>query len=143
MKLDHIAIVVRDLDQAISVYHEKLGLHLKSRQLVDTESVEIAVLELDNTHIELVRPVDSTGGVAKFLEKRGEGLHHICLEVENLDTMTEYFKVSGIKIIDPRPRRGYKGNRAIFVHPSSTNGVLIEFYEKTSDKSQDIKISTP
>lgn len=134
MKLDHIAIVVKDLDQAISVYNEKLGLHLKSRQVVDTESVEIAVMELDNARIELVKPVDSTGGVAKFLEKRGEGLHHICIEVENIDTLMEYLKVSGIKLIDIQPRRGYKGNRAIFVHPSSTNGVLIEFYEKVREK---------
>lgn len=130
MKLDHIAIVVRDLDHAVSAYQEKFGLQLKSRQVVDTESVEIAVLELDNAHIELVKPLDNTGGVAKFLEKRGEGLHHICLEVENINTLMKSLQVSGVKLIDAEPRIGYKGNKALFVHPSSTHGVLIEFYEK-------------
>ncbi len=130
MKLDHIAIVVRDLDHAVSAYQEKFGLRLKSRQVVDAESVEIAVLELDNAHIELVRPLDTTGGVAKFLEKRGEGLHHICLEVENINTLMKSLEVSGVKLIDAEPRIGYKGNKALFVHPSSTHGVLIEFYEK-------------
>ncbi|MCL4557644.1 MAG: methylmalonyl-CoA epimerase [Deltaproteobacteria bacterium] len=130
MKLDHVAIAVRDLDHAISVYSEKLGLHLKSRQVVDAESVEIAIMELDNAHVELVRPLDSTGGVARFLEKRGEGLHHICLEVEDMDTLIASLHASGVRLLDAVPRTGYKGNRAVFVHPSSTEGVLIEFYEK-------------
>ncbi len=130
MKLEHVAIVVRDLDQAVSVYKEKLGLRLESRQVVDTESVEIAVMALDNTRIELVRPLDSTAGVARFLDKRGEGLHHICLEVENLDTLVQSLHASGVRLIDAAPRKGYRGNRAVFVHPTSTDGVLIEFYEK-------------
>ncbi len=130
MKLDHIAIVVRDLEQAASVYSKKLGVPLKSRHRIDAEGVEVAVMELDNAHIELVKPLDKASGVASFLEKRGEGLHHICLEVDNIEALIRYLGASGIKLIDDKPRTGYKGNKAVFVHPSSTNGVLIEFYEK-------------
>ncbi len=130
MKLDHIAIVVKDLGEAIETYSRKLGIALQSRQRVEPEGVEIAVMSLDNTHIELVQPLQDNSGVAKFLEKRGEGLHHICLEVENIELLIKALQASGFKLIDTKPRTGYKGNKAIFVHPSSTHGVLIEFYEK-------------
>ncbi len=130
MKLDHIAIVVKDLDEAIFTYGQKLGIPLESRKRIEQEGIEIAVMTIDNAHIELVKPLENNSGVAKFLEKRGEGLHHICLEVENIETLIKSLQVSGIKLIDTKPRIGYKGNKAIFVHPSSTDGVLIEFYEK-------------
>jgi len=130
MKLDHIAIVVKDLDEAILTYSRKLGLSMLSRQRVETEGVEIAIMDLDNTHIELVKPIRDDTGVAKFLEKRGPGLHHICFEVDNIETLINILQTSGLKLIDTKPRIGYKGNKAIFVHPSSTHGVLIEFYEK-------------
>jgi methylmalonyl-CoA/ethylmalonyl-CoA epimerase len=130
MKLDHIAIVVKDLDKAISTYSQELGIPFESRERIEQEGVEIAVMALDNAHIELVKPLGNNSGVAKFLEKRGEGLHHICLEVENIEILIKSLRASGIKLIDTKPRRGYKGNKAIFVHPSSTDGVLIEFYEK-------------
>ena len=130
MKLDHIAIVVKDLDEAVTVYSRKLGTPLESRQRVEHEGVEIAVMSLDNAHIELVHPLENNSGVAKFLEKRGEGLHHICLEVDDIETLMQSLQAAGVKLIDTKPRRGYKGNKAIFVHPASTNGVLIEFYEK-------------
>jgi methylmalonyl-CoA/ethylmalonyl-CoA epimerase len=130
MKLDHIAIVVKDLDDAILTYSRKLGLSMLSRQRVETEGVEIAIMGLDNTHIELVKPIRDDTGVAKFLEKRGPGLHHVCFEVDNIETLINILQTSGLKLIDTKPRIGYKGNKAIFVHPSSTHGVLIEFYEK-------------
>ncbi len=130
MKLDHIAIVVKDLEEATTTYSQKFGATLESRQRVESEGVEIAVMSLDNAHIELVKPLENNSGVAKFLEKRGEGLHHICLEVENIEILIKSLQASGIKLIDTKPRRGYKGNKAIFVHPLSTHGVLIEFYEK-------------
>lgn len=133
MKLDHIAIVVRDLEQAVDTYTVKLGMPLQSRHLVASEGVEIAVLELDNAHIELVRPVDKNSGTARFLEKKGEGLHHICMEVDNIEKMAQSLEAAGIKLAGDKVRTGYKGNKALFVHPSSTNGVLIEFYEKSVD----------
>lgn len=130
MKLDHIAIVVRNMDEAVATYTQKLGLSLSSRQQVESEKVEIAVLSADNAHIELVRPLEETSGVAKFLAKKGEGLHHICLEVDDLDTLIQSLQASGIGLIDTKPHTGYKGNRAVFLRPSSAHGVLIEFYEK-------------
>ena len=130
MKLDHIAIVVKDLEEAVATYSRKLGVPLESRHRVEHEGVEIAVMSLDNTRIELLHPLENNNGVAKFLEKRGEGLHHICLEVDNLEALIQSLEIAGLKLIDTQPRRGYKGNKAIFVHPASTNGVLIEFYER-------------
>ncbi len=130
MKLDHIAIVVRDMDEAIATYSSKLGFTVSSRQQVASENVEIAVLSVDNTQIELLRPLESSSGVAKFLAKKGEGLHHLCFEVDDLDTLIQSLLSSGINLIDTKPRTGYKGNRAVFLHPASAHGVLIEFYEK-------------
>lgn len=130
MKLNHIAIVVKNLDEAITTYNKKLGLSLESRQRIDTEGIEIAVMSLDNVHVELLMPVQSNTGVSKYLDKRGEGLHHICLEVKDIEKLIDNLKTAGVKLIDTTPRIGYNGNKAVFVHPSSTNGVLIEFYEK-------------
>ncbi|MGB9735567.1 MAG: methylmalonyl-CoA epimerase [bacterium] len=130
MRINHVAIVVRDLEEAITTYSQKLGFSLESRQRIDAEGIEIAIMSLENAHIELLMPIQENTGVAKFLEKRGEGLHHVCFEVDNIETLINSLQTSGIKLIDKTPRMGYRGNKAIFVHPSSTNGVLIEFYEK-------------
>ncbi|MCL4477731.1 MAG: methylmalonyl-CoA epimerase [Deltaproteobacteria bacterium] len=130
MRLNHIAIAVKDLSQAVSIYHNKIGASLGSRHVVESEGIEIAVINLDNTEIELMMPINNTGGVAKFIEKRGEGLHHICFEIDNIEETIKSLSNSGLKIIDTKPVIGYKGNKAFFVHPSSTDGVLLEFYEK-------------
>lgn len=130
MKLDHIAIVVKDMEQAVSTYTQKLGLSLKTRKIINSEGIEIAVMQLDNTEIELIMPINNNTGTARFLEKRGEGLHHICMEIEDMEVLLKSLEALGIKLVNKIPFTGYKGNKAIFVHPSSTNGVLIEFNER-------------
>jgi len=130
MKLDHIAIVVKDMDQAVSTYTKKLGLSLKTRKIINSEGIEIAVMRLDNTEIELIMPINNNTGTARFLEKRGEGLHHICMETEDMELLIKSLEALGIKLVNNIPFTGYKGNKVIFVHPSSTNGVLIEFNER-------------
>ncbi len=130
MRLNHVAIAVKSLDGAIDTYTRNLGARLKSRKVVDPEGVEIAVLELDNTHIELLTPVDADNGVAKFMKNRGEGLHHLCFEVDNIESLIPKLETSNIKLINDTPRVGADGSKVIFAHPSSTNGVLLEFYGK-------------
>ncbi len=128
-KVDHIAIVVHSIEEALQIYEGALGLELSDVKEVPEQGVKVAFLPVGESEIELVEPITTEGGVASFLEKRGEGLHHICLEVEDIEAALQDLRAKGLCLIDRRPRQGAHG-RVAFLHPKSTHGVLIELIEK-------------
>ena len=128
-KIDHIGIVVRSIEEALKVYRDALGLPLAHVQEVPEQQVRIAFLPIGDCEIELVEPTAADSGVARFLEKRGEGLHHICFEVEDIEAALQDLAAKGVRLIDRQPRQGAIG-RVAFLHPKSAHGVLIELVEK-------------
>ncbi len=129
-KIAHIGIVVRDLDVALALFRDALGLHVEYRRAVPEQGVEIVGLPVGESEIELLRPLSPDSGVAKFLEKRGEGIHHVCFEVDDVEATLRTLESRGYELIDRTPRVGEGGRRYAFVHPKGTHGVMIEFYEK-------------
>jgi len=127
--IHHIAIAVRDLDAALAFYRDALGLELAERREVPEEGVEIAFLPAGDGEIELLRPLGEAGGVARFLEQHGEGLHHVCLAVEDIEAAVERLHAAGAQLLSEGPRVDVHGTRYVFVHPRSARGVLLELYE--------------
>ena len=127
-KLDHIGIAVKSLDAA-KVY-EAMGLTIEHVETVETQKVKTAFLSVGDSHIELLEPTGPDSTVAKFIEKRGEGIHHICLRVDNIEEHLENLKAKGYRLINEAPVPGAHGCRVAFLHPSAGNGVLIELSEK-------------
>ena len=128
-KVNHFAIVVRSIEEALQVYERALGLELAEVKEVPEQAVRIAFLPVGESEIELVEPLTAESGVARFLEKRGEGLHHICLEVDDIEAALQDLAAKGVRLIDEQPRQGAHG-RVAFLHPKSAHGVLIELIEK-------------
>lgn len=128
-KLDHIGIAVRNLQEASRFYEEVLGLKVVGTEVVSDQKVRIAFIPLGDTRIELLEATQPDGPVAKFIEKRGEGIHHIALAVENINTEIERLNEKGIQLIDAYPRKGAHQLRIAFVHPKSSHGVLLELSE--------------
>ena len=128
-KIDHIAIVVYNIEEALQFYEGALGLELTEVKEAPEQAVRIAFLPVGESQIELVEPLSTDSGVARYLEKRGEGLHHICLEVDDIEAALQDLAAQGIRLIDEQPRRGAHG-RVAFLHPKSAHGVLIELIEK-------------
>ena len=131
-RIDHVAIVVRDIEQALIFYRDTLGITPGEIKEVPSEQVRIAFLPLGGpagSVIELIEPTTPDSSLAKFIDKRGEGLHHICLEVENIETALAEMQEKGAPVLDKQPRIAAEG-RAIFLHPKGTNGVLLELLEK-------------
>ncbi|GAC1382915.1 MAG: methylmalonyl-CoA epimerase [Ktedonobacteraceae bacterium] len=132
-RIDHVAIIVRDIEQALDFYRDTLGIPSGAIKEVPTEQVRIAFLPMGGpagSEIELIEPTDRASSLAKFLEKRGEGLHHICLEVDNIDAALADMRTKGAAVLDKQPRIAAEG-RAIFLHPKGTNGVLLELLERS------------
>ncbi|HID88214.1 MAG TPA: methylmalonyl-CoA epimerase [Anaerolineae bacterium] len=129
LHVHHIAIAVRDLDEALAFYRDILGLEMTERRRVPQEGVEIAFLPAGETEIELLQPLDEGGGVARFLERRGEGLHHICLAVPDVEAAMRRLREAGAQVLSETPRVGADGTRYVFIHPKSAHGVLLELYE--------------
>jgi methylmalonyl-CoA epimerase len=127
-KIDHIGIVVRDIQAALKVYQAALGLPLREVAEVPDQKVQIAFLPVGESNFELVQPLTDDTGVYKFLEKRGEGIHHICVEVDDIEATLARLKGHGVPLIDEIPRQGAHG-RVAFVHPKGMHGVLIELVE--------------
>lgn len=128
MKIDHIGIVVQDLELALQVYETALGLPLTEIVDVPDQQVKVAFMPLGESNVELVQPTSGDTGIAHFLEKRGEGVHHICIEVTAIEEALERLKAHAVPLIDKEPRQGAHG-RVAFVHPKGTHGVLIELVE--------------
>ena len=127
-RIHHVAVVVRDLDAALGFYRDALGLDLELVLPIESDHVRIAFLPVGESKVELVEPTDDTTGVARFLESRGEGFHHVCFEVTHIaDTLTR-LAIEGVELIDTVPRKGAEGPVA-FLHPRSCHGVLVELIE--------------
>ena len=124
--LNHVAIAVKDLDSAVSFYEDVLGLHCDHRERVEDQAVDVALFGQGQGRVELICPFTVDSGVAKFLEKRGEGLHHICLDVPDIEAALAAMKARGLPLLDEKPRPGAGGSRIAFVHPKGGRGVLIE-----------------
>lgn len=132
-RIDHVAIIVHNIEQALAFYQDTLGIRPSEIKEVPTEQVRIAFLPLGGpggSEIELVEPITPDSSLSRFLEKRGQGLHHICLEVENIDAALAEMREKGVPVLDKQPRIA-AGGRAIFIHPKGTNGVLLELLEKS------------
>lgn len=128
-RIDHIAVLVPDLDGPLSFWRDALGMDLTHVQDVPAEMAQIAFLPVGDSEIELVSPTTTDSGLARFLEKRGPGMHHICLEVDDIEGMLAQLKEKGIQLINEEPRTGPGGKRYAFIHPKSANGVMVELYE--------------
>ena len=129
IKLNHLAIVVDDMDAALRFWRESLGLsQVGAVASIPAEAVDIAFLKLGEARLELIQPTTDDSGVAKYLAKRGPGLHHVCLEVPDLEAKLKALSASGCELINEKPRQR-DGRRYAFVHPKSAGGVLLELYE--------------
>ncbi len=128
-KVNHIAIVVEDIEKALGVYRDTIGLPLEHIGEEAAEAVKIAFLPTPTGEIELIQPTTNDSGVARFLDKRGEGLHHICLEVDSIEETVQEMEARGLEVLG-EPRRNERGDKYIFIHPKSAHGVLLELYEK-------------
>jgi len=127
--IHHIAVAVRDLDEALVFYRDALGLEVTGRREVPKEGVEIAFLASGEAEVELIQPLDDEGGVARFLEKHGDGLHHLCLKVDDIDQAIARVREMGGRLLSEEPQVGREGERYVFIHPRSAHGVLLELYE--------------
>ena len=128
MKIDHIGIIVHDIEAALNVYEAALGLPLKEVTEVPDQKVRVAFLPIGESSLELVQPTSDDTGTAKFLAKRGEGIHHICIEVPDIEAAVARLKKHGVQLIDQEPRQGAHG-RVAFIHPNGAHGVLVELVE--------------
>lgn len=133
-KISHIAVIVSDLDEAMKFWVEALGLELSHVEHVEDQAVDVAFLPAGESDIELLKPITEDSGVAKFLQKRGPGIHHICFEVEDIAESLIRLKARGIQLINEEPTIGTGGKKIAFIHPKSTGGVLVELYELTAEE---------
>jgi methylmalonyl-CoA epimerase len=128
-RVHHVAIIVRDIESSLAFYRDTLGLPVGLVLPIESDEVIIAFLDVGESKIELVQPTSTTTGVARFLEKKGEGFHHVCLETPDVDASLAELTQEGVEIIDQEARRGAEGPVA-FLHPRSCNGVLVELIEE-------------
>lgn len=129
-KVDHIGIAVSSLEESIKFYEEVLGLKLNGTEVVDEQKVKVAFLPIGDTEVELLEATSPDSAIAKFIEKKGQGVQHIAFKVDDIEAALDDMRAKGIKLIDEKPRYGAGGARIAFLHPKSTNGVLIELCER-------------
>jgi len=127
--IDHLGVVVSDLEAATDTYGELLGMPITGGEEIPERGIEVRFVDTGNSRIELLAPMRGDSEISRFLGKRGEGLHHICLEVEDLEATLKQMKTNGVRLIDEIPRQGSGGSRVAFVHPKATHGVLLELVE--------------
>lgn len=130
MRLDHIGIAVRDLKAALTPYQQALGLEPERVEEVPTESVRTAFFRLGDTLLELLEPLDGSGPIAGSLEKRGEGIHHLAVEVPDIEAAMARARAAGVRLLSEEPRPGAGGSRVCFLHPKDLGGVLLELVEQ-------------
>ncbi|BAT72148.1 methylmalonyl-CoA epimerase [Thermosulfidibacter takaii ABI70S6] len=128
-KVNHIGIAVKSIDEAKKLY-ELMGLKVEGYEVVEEQKVKVAFIQVGETRIELLEATSDDSPVAKFIEKRGEGIHHIAFEVDDIEQALKVLKENGIKLIDEKPRKGAHNTKIAFVHPKSTNGVLMEICQE-------------
>lgn len=133
-KIDHIAIAVRSLDKTAASMETLLGVPLSGKETVEEQGVHVGFFNLGGVSLELLEPVSTETPVGKFIEKKGEGLHHIAVQVEGLESLLGNLAIKGIRLIDQTPRQGAHGKKIAFIHPSAAGGTLLELTESDGDK---------
>ena len=128
-QINHIAVVVQDMEKALLFWRDALGMDMHELRDVPAEKSQVAFLPLSGSEVELVRPTTEDSGIAKYLAKRGPGMHHICLEVDDIGGMLSQLKSKGVRLINEEPRTAVDGKKYAFIHPESTAGVLVELYQ--------------
>ena len=131
--VDHVGVAVDDLEAALVLYRDTLGMPLVHRETVAEQGVEAALLDVGESHIELLSPLGPDTAVGKFLARKGPGLHHVAYRVDSVDDALAALSKAGMRLIDEQPRTGIRNSRVAFVHPSSTGGVLTEIVQPASD----------
>ena len=131
--IDHVGVAVEDLDAAISLYAERLGMALVHRETVNEQGVEAVLLDVGDSHVELLSPLGPETAVGKFLARRGPGLHHVAYRVDDIEDTLRQLSASGVRLIDEQPRTGIRNSRVAFIHPGSTGGVLTEIVQPAED----------
>ncbi len=128
-QINHVAIVVSDIDTSLSFWRDALGIEMHELRDVPAEKSKVAFLPVAGSEIELVQPTSDDSGIAKYLAKRGPGMHHVCLEVDDIAAMLAHLAGKGVRLINEQPRTAADGKRYAFIHPESTGGVLVELYQ--------------
>ena len=128
-KINHVAIVVEDMDDALIFWRDALGMELRKLSEVTAEKSQVAFMPVADGEIELVMPTTNDSGIAKYLDKRGQGMHHLCLEVDDIEGMLAQLKAKGVRLINEEPRISADGKKYAFIHPESARGVLVELYQ--------------
>lgn len=129
--LNHVCLAVNDIEETLDFYQEMFGIDRPEVKYLEDQAVLATLVAIGGSQLEFIQPTDPDSGVAKFINNRGEGMHHICFEVENLSEKLKVFEGAGVKVIDQMPRDGLSGQIA-FIHPKSTRGVLVELVDKSS-----------
>ena len=128
-EIDHIGVAVDDIDEAMALYRDRLGMREQHREIVEEFGVEAVLLEIGDAHVELLTPTESDSGVARFLERNGPGMHHVAYRTDDIEKALADLSAAGVRLIDEEPRRGIRDSRVAFVHPKSTGGVLTEIVQ--------------
>lgn len=128
-QINHVAVVVQDMEKALRFWRDALGMEMHELREVPAEKSQVAFLPLSSSEVELVLPTTEDSGIAKYLAKRGPGMHHICLEVDDIEGMLSQLKSKGVRLINEEPRTASDGKKYVFIHPESTSGVLVELYQ--------------
>ena len=128
-KINHIGIAVKSIDEAVKLYTDALGLKVENIEVVAEQKVRTAIIPVGESKIELLESTDPEGTIAQFIERRGEGIHHLALEVDNIQSALEGLASKGVPLIDGKPRKGVEDTRIAFLHPKGTGRVLLELVE--------------
>lgn len=129
-KIDHIGIAVRSIKKTSELFSKVLGLKVAGEEIVEEQKVKVAFLPLGDSELELLESTSPEGPIARFIEKKGEGIQHIAFRVDNIKKAVEKLKKEGVRLIDEKPRYGAGGAKIAFLHPKDTNGILIELSER-------------
>jgi methylmalonyl-CoA/ethylmalonyl-CoA epimerase len=132
-KIDHIGVAVKDLDKALSLYRDVLGMEIGGMDEVPAQKVRLAFVPVGDTRLELLEPTQEDSNIAKFIASRGEGVHHIALEVDDIQAALARLKEKGVRLINPEPVPGAHNTRIAFLHPKETNGVLLELVQQPAE----------
>jgi methylmalonyl-CoA/ethylmalonyl-CoA epimerase len=133
-RIDHIGVAVEDLDEAVALYRDSLGMAEQHRETVEAFGVNAVLLEIGDGHVELLEPTSADSGVAKFLERNGPGLHHVAYQTDDIDSALERVRAAGLRLIDEEPRQGIRNSRVAFIHPKATGSVLTELVEPDHER---------
>lgn len=131
--IDHIGVAVEDLDEAIALHRDRLGMTLVHRETVSEQGAEAVLLDVGDSHVELLQPLGPDTAVGKFLARRGPGLHHVAYRVADIEDVLRRLAADGVRLIDEQPRTGIRNSRVAFVHPAATGGVLTEIVQPAED----------